>query len=53
MRNIYSGPNVQRSAAALKPHLAQLHKEDKDDDQFASEQPKERSYAQAPPVNKW
>ena len=49
MNNIYQDPKAQEIVAKLKDQLYTLKKELKDDDQFATEQPKEPSY-KAPPL---
>ena len=52
MHNIYNDPKAQKLVAQLKQELYRLKKEVKDDDQFATEQPRESSYVQAPPPKK-
>ena len=52
MNNIYNDPKAQRVVASLRKELYRLKREVKDDDQFASEQPTESSYVQAPPLKK-
>ncbi|MCZ2154026.1 MAG: sulfatase [Bryobacterales bacterium] len=52
MNNIYNDPAQQEMVAKLKEQLYALKKSVKDDDQFATEQPKDSSYVEAPPPKK-
>lgn len=52
MHNLYNDPSSQKIVAALKQQLLALKKQVGDNDQFATEQPQDSSYVNAPAPKK-